>query len=192
MMIISVGPELVSLTGPETVTAGERGTFSCSSQESNPASNIQWTLTSEQGEVGHLLTISDLSTTNTQHGWTTISSAEVSVPRSESLLGLKVICTITNPQLEQEIVKEQSVTVLCKSGHENCVVTLYQFQLARQTCQSPVRLGRGRARRSLWSVTLPPAVLPPRSHGSCRSRPPPYSRRRRYTRQTTAASPRSP
>ena len=104
MMIISVGPELVSLTGPETVTAGERGTFSCSSQESNPASNIQWTLTSEQGEVGHLLTVSDLATTNTQHGWTTISSAEVSVPRSESLLGLKVICTITNPQLEQEIV----------------------------------------------------------------------------------------
>ena len=114
-VLTSVGPEVVSLTGPETAEAGETVSFTCSGLASNPPSSVQWEVRDHSGNSAKsLVKVSQLTTTASEEGWTSSSSVELTVPRDGSTVGLHLTCTVTNPELRTEIVKEQTLAVQCK------------------------------------------------------------------------------
>ena len=116
---------MVNLTGPETALAGETVSYTCSGLDSNPPAKVEWEVRDHSGESAmHLVKVSQLSTTTSEEGWATSSSIEVRVPRDGQTLGLHLACTVTNPELSQETVKEQRLAVQCKSNY--CTGTLSQ------------------------------------------------------------------
>ena len=134
----------MSLTGPETALAGETVSYTCSGLDSNPPAKVEWEVRDHSGgSAMHLVKLSQLSTTTSEEGWATSSFIEVTVPQDGQTLGLHLVCTVTNPELGQESVKEQTLAVQCKWNY--CTGTLsqcisdYQFQLDHLTSAYPAR-----------------------------------------------------
>ena len=119
-VVTSVGPELVSLTGSETALAGETVSYTCSGLDSNPPSSVVWDVRDHTGRsVMDIVKVSQLSTTTSQQGWATSSTIEIPIPREGSTVGLHLTCSLTNPELRNNIVKEQTLAVQCKYLESN-------------------------------------------------------------------------
>ena len=97
--------------------------YTCSGLDSNPPATVEWEVRDHSGRSAmSLVTVSQLSTTTTsEQGWATSSSIEVAVPLEGSTIGLHLTCTVTNTDLRQPIVKEQTLAVHCKSESLNIV-----------------------------------------------------------------------
>ena len=109
MIFVLDSPSNIQITGPDHLLSADDNIFTCSTDESNPAADIEWVIVTDSVVETIPEHATSVETINQGLGWQKIST--LSLP-SQRTGGVKVHCVATIEELSFNIKSEELVVDL--------------------------------------------------------------------------------